>query len=164
MYNFLVFIRSWLLVYLTHQLALPVLKLIRQPEIFPYTRDQLKRFPDGSLGKDLIEMLDQQRLELLTHYARHDMKHILLGYPTTDEGEVCLQAFMLGNRHLSFPVAITVVFGVLCMPEHLRSIIKAFKRGRTANSIAGWNWSEVVREDTERLKEKIFRPNTQDFT
>jgi ubiquinone biosynthesis protein Coq4 len=101
-------------------------------------------------------MLDQHQLELLTHYAKHDMKHILLGYPTTDEGEVCLQAFMLGNRHLSFPVLITVIFGGLCMPEHWRPIVKAYKRGRSANSIAAWNWSEVVHEETELLKAKIF--------
>ena len=159
MYNYFVFIRSWLLVYLTHQLALPVLKLIRKPEVFPYTRDHLKAFPVGSLGRDLIEMLDQHELELLTHYAKHDIKHILLGYPTTDQGEVCLQAFMLGNRHVSFPVLVTVAFGVLIMPEHWRAMIDAFKRGRNANVISSWNWSAVVNEETSLLKDKIFNTN-----
>ena len=41
------------LVYLTHRMALPVLQVIRKPEIFPYTRDALKKFPDNTLGKDL---------------------------------------------------------------------------------------------------------------
>src|SRR5438105_4824997 len=90
-------LRSRLLILLTHRLALPVLKLIRRPEVFPYTRDQLQALPEGSLGRDLAVMLQANRFELLTHYAKHDMKHILLGYPTTDKGEVCLQAFMLGN-------------------------------------------------------------------
>jgi len=156
MYNYLVSIRSWLLVYLTHRLALPILKLIRKPEVFPYTRDQLNAFPQGSLGKRLIEMLDQHRLDLLAHYAKHDMKHILLEYPTTDEGEVCLQAFMLGNRHISFPVLTTIIFGAVCMPEHWRSMIHAFKRGRHANHISDWNWSELAHEDISLLKEKIF--------
>jgi ubiquinone biosynthesis protein Coq4 len=156
MYNYFVFMRSWLLVYLTHQLALPVLKLIRNPEVFPYTRDELKAFPDGTLGKDLIQMLDQHQLELLSHYAKHDMKHILLGYPTTDKGEVCLQAFMLGNRHVSFPVLVTVAFGVLFMPEHWSAMVYAFKKGRNANAISHWNWSEVVTKQTSFLKHKIF--------
>jgi ubiquinone biosynthesis protein Coq4 len=143
-------------VFLTHRLALPLLKVIRKPEVFPYNRDQLKSLPDGTLGRDLIEMLDQNKLELLAHYAKHDMKHILLGYPTTDEGEVCLQAFMLGNRHVSFPVLVTVAFGVLVMPEHWSAMISAFRRGRNANTISTWNWSEVVNEQTSFLKNKIF--------
>jgi ubiquinone biosynthesis protein Coq4 len=156
MYNRLVIMRSWLLVYLTHKLALPVLKLIRRPEVFPYTREALKSFPGETLGRHLIEMLEDNNLQLLTHYAKHDMKHILLDYPTTDKGEVCLQAFMLGNRHLSFPVVISVTFGALLMPEHWGSFIHAFRRGRAAKPIAGWNWAEIVHEKTKVLKRKIF--------
>src|SRR6476661_2751172 len=106
MYKKFSLIRSWLLVYLTHRLALPILRLIRKPEVFPYSAETLKSFPEGSLGRDLVEMLEKNKLELLAHYAKHDMKHILLGYPTTDEGEICLQAFMMGSGHVSFPVVI----------------------------------------------------------
>jgi hypothetical protein len=156
MYNRLVMMRSWLLVYLTHKLALPVLKLIRKPEVFPYTREALKAFPAETLGRDLIGMIEDNNLQLLTHYAKHDMKHILLDYPTTDKGEVSLQAFMLGNGHLSFPVVISVTFGALLMPEHWLSFIDAFKRGRAAKRIAHWNWPGIVHEKTEVLKQKIF--------
>jgi hypothetical protein len=155
MYKYYVHFRSSLLVYLTHKLALPVLKLVRKPEIFPYSRHQLKNFAEGSLGKALIDMLDENDLELLTHYAKHDMKHILLGYPTTDKGEVCLQAFMLGNGHLSFPVIITVVFGACFMPEHWLSFLEAFKKGRQSAAIADWKWCEIVHDQTNMLKKKI---------
>ena len=156
MYNSLVVMRSWLLVYLTHQLALPVLKLIRKPEVFPYSRAALMALPAGTIGRELIEMLEDNNLQLLTHYAKHDMKHILLSYPTSDKGEVCLQVFMLGNRHLSLPVIMSVTFGVLLMPEHWFSFVEAFKRGRLANPIAHWNWPEIVHEKTDTLKCKIF--------
>ena len=156
MYKHLVMMRSRLLVYLTHKLALPVLKIIRKPEVFPYTREALKQFPAQTMGRDLIDMLEDNNLQLLTHYAKHDMKHILLDYPTTDKGEVSLQAFMLGNGHLSFPVFISVTFGAVLMPEHWPSLINAFKRGRASNPIAHWNWSAIVHEKTEVLKRKIF--------
>jgi ubiquinone biosynthesis protein Coq4 len=158
MYKRFVLIRSNVLVYLTHQLALPFLKLIRKPERFPYSKEQLRQFPQGSLGKDLIDMLEQNNLQLLTHYAKHDMKHILLGYPTTAEGEICLQAFMFGSGHLSFPVFITIVFGMLTMPEYWSSIINAYKRRKNALSIADWDWSVVVHTNTRDLQERILNP------
>jgi ubiquinone biosynthesis protein Coq4 len=156
MYQLIIQLRSKLLVFLTHHLALPVLKLIRQPQKFPYTREQLHAFPNGTLGKDLVEMLDANQFELLTHYAKHDMKHIVLGYSTTDEGEVCLQAFMLGNGHLSFPVASTILFGVCTMPEYWHSFMRAYKKGKTCKSIANWNWISMVHEPTAEVKKKIF--------
>jgi ubiquinone biosynthesis protein Coq4 len=159
MHKIIILIRSKLLVFLTHQLALPVLKLIRQPQVFPYSREQLQSFPVGTLGKDLVEMLAANQFELLTHYARHDMKHIVLGYSTTDEGEVCLQAFMMGNGHMSFPVFITVFFGGLTMPEYWSSFVKAYKRGKASSSIVHWNWTELVCEQTMELKGKIFLQN-----
>jgi hypothetical protein len=48
-------------------MALPVLKLIRKPEQFPHSREQLHAFPNGTLGKDLVEMLYANQFELLTH-------------------------------------------------------------------------------------------------
>ena len=154
-------VRSRTLVFLTHRLALPVLKVIRQPEIFPYTKAELLALPEGTLGKDLVGLLEANQLELLTHYAKHDMKHILLGYPTTEEGEVCLQAFMLGNGHISFPVFTTVVFGTFTMPEHWHLFRAAWRRGRQASSLQGWNWPELVHCRTRALQQVIFNESVK---
>lgn len=156
MYKTIVVFRSRVLVFLTHHMALPILKLIRNPEVFPYSVGELKNFPQGTLGRDLANMLEENNFQLLTHYAKHDMKHILLNYPVTDEGEVRLQAFMLGNRHASFPVISTLLYGFLTMPEYWSSFIKAFKKGRKADSIHDWKWNHIVTEKTAVLREKIF--------
>jgi ubiquinone biosynthesis protein Coq4 len=155
MYKQIKELRSQLLVYLTHKMALPVLKLIRKPERFPYTTLQLAAFADGTLGKDLYNFLDVKDLELLPYYARHDIKHILLGYDTTDEGEGCLQCFMMGNGHVSFPVMATVLYGVVTMPEYWKSFATAFKRGKTCEPIANWKWFEILEEPTSVLKLKV---------
>lgn len=155
MYKLLVKLRSQCLVFLTHHMALPVLRLIRRPEIFPYTRSQLTLFPEGSLGKDLSVFLDERDLQLLAYYARHDIKHILLDYDTTDEGEGCLQCFMLGNRHISFPVVATVLYAVITMPEYWSSFRVAYKRGRNATNISEWKWFEILGEPTAELKKRI---------
>jgi ubiquinone biosynthesis protein Coq4 len=156
MYRSIVKIRSAVLVFLTHSIALPILKIIRKPQSFPYNRQQLLQMPDGTLGNALIKMLDSNKLELLPYYARHDIKHILLGYDTTDKGEVCLQCFMLGNGHISFPVFITVVFGFMAVPEHWGSFIKAYKRGKQSKPIDEWKWFEILHEPVAVLQQKIY--------
>jgi ubiquinone biosynthesis protein Coq4 len=110
--------RTSILVFLTHKIALPVLKIVRKPNEFTYNKDQLQFLPPGSLGNDLYHFLVKRNLPFLAHYARHDLKHVLLGYDTTDEGEACLQCFMLGNGRISFPVLATVLYSMVTMPEH----------------------------------------------
>ena len=155
MYKFIIKLRSKLLVYLTHRMALPVLKLIRKPEIFPFTKEELNNFGDGTLGKDLINFLETKQLNLLPYYARHDIKHILLSYDTTDEGEVCLQCFILGNGHISFPVIATVLYGFVTMPGYWGSFKKAYKRGSNCVSIADWKWFEILGHQTVYLQQQI---------
>lgn len=157
MYRSIVKIRSAVLVFLTHHIALPILKIIRKPQLFPYTRQQLLHMQEGTLGKELIIMLDKNNLQLLPYYAKHDIKHILLNYDTTDRGEVCLQCFMLGNGHLSFPVLITVLFGIVTVPEHWSSFKAAYKKGKQSNLIENWKWFEILHEPVAVLQQKIIK-------
>lgn len=147
--------RSALLVFLTHRMALPLLKLIRKPDIFPYSAEDLQQFPVNTLGYDLVHFLHHKELDLLPYYARHDIKHIMLEYDTTDEGEVCLQCFMLGNGHISFPVLATVLYGFVTMPEYWASFKKAFLRGKKCAPIAGWDWFDILTHPTISLRMKI---------
>lgn len=155
MYKIISTLRERLLVYLTHQLALPLLKRIRKPQKFNYTAASLQQLPDGAVGKDLVRMLEQHQLQLLPYYVKHDIKHLLLGYGTTGEGEVCLQCFMLGNKHLSIPVIATVLFGLISMPEHWTSFYRAYQRGRRSVPIEGWPWFSLLELPTQSLIDRI---------
>ena len=148
--------RTFILVFLTHKVALPLLKLVRRPNVFKYNADQLKQFTTGSLGNDLYLFLENRNLPLLKHYVRHDLKHVLLGYDTTDKGEVCLQNFMLGNGRISFPVLATVIYGFIAMPEYWSSMIAAFQKGRKSASFHHRVWNDVITDQTENLRIKIF--------
>jgi ubiquinone biosynthesis protein Coq4 len=149
-------IRSAVLVLLTHKIALPLLKIFRRPNIFSYDMKELMNFPEGSLGKDLFLFLEKRNLPLLKHYARHDLKHVLLSYDTTDEGEVCLQSFMLGNGRVSFPVLATVGYGFITMPEHWKKMKQAFQEGKHCTSFHNWKWNELMQVQTVELRNKIF--------
>jgi hypothetical protein len=148
--------RTFVLIFLTHKIALPLLKIIRKPNVFRYSKEELNEFPPGTLGNDLYLFLERRNLPLLKHYARHDLKHVLLGYDTTDEGESCLQTFMLGNGRVSFPVLATVVYSYVTMPEHWRKMRQAFRQGRAARSFHGWPWNDLLLVSTHELRNKIF--------
>ena len=149
-------IREIILVLLTHKIALPMLKLVRRPNEFTYSEDELKSLPAGTLGNDLFIFLKQRNLPLLKHYARHDLKHVVLGYDATEEGEACLQSFMFGNGRISFPVLATVTYGFITVPEYWSKMKKAFLQGKKNNSIHRWKWNEILKEPTEELRRKIF--------
>lgn len=157
MRRILIKIRSAILVFLTHKIALPVLKVFRRPAAFQYSLEELQRFPAGSLGNDLFHFLDKRKLPLLKHYARHDLKHVLLGYDTTDEGEACLQSFMLGNGRVSFPVLATVIYSFLTMPEHWSKMRRAFRYGRMCTPFHNWQWSDLLLQPTVQIRSKIFK-------
>ena len=152
-------IRRQILVFLTHNVALPMLKLIRKPNAFEYTEDELRFFPTGTLGHDLYIFLKERNLPLLKHYARHDLKHVLLQYDTTEEGEACLQSFMLGNGRISFPVLGTVGYSFLTMPEYWTKMRSAFLAGKKSDPIHSWRWNEILQTPTTELRKKIFMKN-----
>jgi ubiquinone biosynthesis protein Coq4 len=149
-------LRCRILVALTHNVALPLLKHFRRPTPFPYSLAALSGLAEGTLGKDLFNFIDTKDLTLLTHYARHDMKHIVLGYDTTEEGELCLQSFMLGNGRVSFPVLATVLFGCCTAPEYWKKMMQAYQKGRQCIPIHAWDWFALVPVKTEVLRNKIF--------
>lgn len=148
--------RKQILVFLTHKIALPVLKLVRRPTVVIYSENELQSLPAGTLGNDLFMFLKERNLPLLKHYARHDLKHVLLGYDTTEEGEACLQSFMLGNGRISFPVLATVGYSFLTMPEYWTKMQKAFLQGKKSSPIHSWRWNEILNEPTKELRKKIF--------
>jgi ubiquinone biosynthesis protein Coq4 len=150
-------VRSSILVLLTHKIALPLLKIFRRPVTFPFTEQELSKLPAGTLGNDLYVFLKERNLPLLKHYYRHDLKHILLSYDTTDKGEACLQCFMLGNGRLSFPVIATVLYSMLTMPEYWQEMKIAFKKGRKISSVHDLPWQNLLVEKTIDIKREIFK-------
>jgi hypothetical protein len=149
--------RSKILVLLTHKIALPLLKRVRKENNFKHSELELCMLPAGTLGNDLYLFLEKRNLPLLKHYARHDIKHVLLSYDATDEGEVCLQSFMLGNGRISFPVLATVMYGFITMPEYWGKMKTAFRLGRKSIFFHDWNWNELVTSETIALRNKIFK-------
>lgn len=132
--------RKSVMIYLAHRVGLPYFKLTRKPKNFPYTTAQLQQMPEDSVGAALYSFLKENQLDLLPYYEKHDIKHVVLGYEPTEEGEVSLQCFMLANGRRSLPVILCVIYGWLSMPEYQGKFIQAWRRGRKVPPINGFDW------------------------
>lgn len=151
-------IRRNFLVWSTHSLALPVIRRIIHLPRFPFTFHQLAAMPETSLGRELVNFLQAHNLNMLKYYETHDIKHLLLGYPPDEKGEVSLQFFMLGNRHYSPAVLLTVVTGLFTMPEYYRAFYHAWKRGRNTPPIEHTNWNTLITQPVPVLRKQLFIP------
>ena len=148
-------IRSRLLVLLTHTFALPVLKIVRRNKRFPYSMEQLSALPYETVGNELWQSLNANNLRLLPYYERHDIKHVVLKYPFTDEGEVCLQFFMLANGRVSFPVLATVLYGLVTMPEYYASFSVAYQHGKSAKDLSELDWFSIMQQPLAEVRSQF---------
>ena len=80
---------------------------------------------------------------------------MVLQYPFTDEGEVCLQFFMLANGRISFPVLTTVLYGIITMPEYYNSFKTAYRRGKLAADLQNMEWFSIMEQPLNRVQEQI---------
>ncbi|WP_162902737.1 Coq4 family protein [Taibaiella koreensis] len=156
-------IRKRLLVYLAHEVALPYFKLVRKGYHFPYSLKQLQHLPDGTVGRALYRFFNDNDIHLLPHYEKHDIKHVVLGYPPTEEGEVSLQCFMLANGRITAPVLFSVAVGLLIMPDKWRSFRQAWNRGRQTPSLNRLNWFDLVPQQLQEVRHELFSAKAQDL-
>lgn len=150
--------REKILVFLTHHTALPVLKLVRKPNPFPWRFEELQQMPEGTVGRDLAAFITRKDIQLLANYERHDMKHFLLGFDTTEAGEICMQCFMLGNGRVSFPVMITVAFGILFTPEYWKNMRYFYTCGKAHAAVHNINWFALIPLQTKDVQKQFGLP------
>lgn len=150
--------RRKMLVWSTHSVALPAIRRIRDLPRFPFSFQQLAAMPDQSLGRELVNFLQAHNLKMLQWYETHDIKHLVLGYPPNECGEVALQFFMLGNRHYSPAVWLTVVTGLLTMPEYYGAFYKAWKRGRNTPPVEHTDWNSLIAQPVPLIRKQLCIP------
>ncbi len=139
--------------------------------------DEFSSLPKDSVGYRYYQFVIENRLDPLklplvplkctghpvTIFANrirdtHDLWHVVTGYSTDIFGELCLQAFYLGQR-----VAPTtpVIHGLCYLVRHqpladffrsLRAIAEAFFAGRNAKKMAGIEWESIAHVSVNELR------------
>jgi ubiquinone biosynthesis protein COQ4 len=140
--------------------------LHRRHRLPPYSIATLRACPDGSLGRELAELLDARGLDpaslprrraasdeeyLRAHlHETHDHWHVALGERTDIAGELAVQAFYFAQlRGALPPVLITggLLHGLLWdrddWSRRFEAIQRGYERGRRAEPLFGVRWDET---------------------
>jgi ubiquinone biosynthesis protein Coq4 len=149
-------LRARMLEFLAHDIGLPYFRLVRTQTDFPYTLQMLQAMPADTVGHQLAQFFIKNNLSLLPYYERHDIKHVVLEYPPTEEGEVCLQTFMWANGRRTLPVFLAVAYGWSTMPEYWQSLLLAWKRGKAAKSLNNLDWLALIPLNVDKVRTKIL--------
>jgi len=143
--------------------AVPALNIFRRPKPFPYTLEEMRNFPEGTLGFEVAAFLDKRKFDLLPKYEIHDAVHTLLNYNTTTAGELKLQAFMWGNNSSSFAGRALFLIGILTLPELWSELMVNYERGRKASArIDDWDMVSLVKSQIIPLQMQLEPINKVD--
>ena len=133
--------------------AVPALNIFRRPKPWPYSLEEMRQFPRGTLGFETAAFLDRRHFGLLPKYEIHDTIHTILNYNTTTVGELKLQAFMWGNTSSSFAGRVLFLIGLLTLPELWRELRLDYERGkRAAERIENWDMASLIDKDLTILR------------
>ncbi len=119
---------------------------------------ELRKFENGTLGKDLATCLDKHDLNLVPKYESHDLKHVLLEYEMNAEGEIRLQAFMIGNGNYSIPSFAIFLFGAMLLPDLWFIFYSDFKKGRTTIPLSTWTIEKYAPRPIDQLRDGLEKP------
>ena len=147
--------RKRLVAWMIHK-AVPALNVFRYPQPWPYTLEEMRTFPLGSLGLEMASFLDARSFDLLEKYEVHDAAHTILGYKTTTVGELKLQAFMWGNKSSSYAGRVLFLIGLAILPELWPELKLDYERGKkAAERIEEWNLAALVHQDLTALRSQL---------
>lgn len=151
------YLRSKLLEFLTHKIALPLIGWFRNKPKFNFSMEDLLKLEDGTLGKDLALYLNKMNFKLLPNYEQHDCKHIILQYEMDEAGEARMQFYFLGNKHYSIPVISTCLITFFLMPEYWKQFYSEYQKGKQGKPFEAVDYNAIVLLKTNDLR-KIYLP------
>ncbi|MBH8559042.1 hypothetical protein [Hymenobacter negativus] len=129
----------------------------RRRPVWGLLREDMLRYPTGTLGHELGRFLTQESLQPVDRIERHDAFHILLDFSTSLDDEAAMQFFLVANGKISPFTLATAAFTMLVMPDKWGLFIQAFRRGRRARSIANWDFLSLLDEPFADVKAAIFQ-------
>ncbi|MEZ4384499.1 MAG: Coq4 family protein [Nannocystaceae bacterium] len=143
--------------------------------------EALARLPDGTLGREFVRYFEVNGIEpfvsqypvdsdvdyLSKRYREtHDLFHLVTGYGTDEEGEMELQAFVLGNLGLRQ----TVLILLFAVPRHfpgkslaeirayLRRLYAAVLRGKRSRELLSVRYERLWEEPVAALADLLCAP------
>lgn len=95
---------------------------------------ELRKLPIGTVGRDVVDMLDDRDLLLIPKFEDHDVKHLLLDYGMSPIDEIRMQCYLLGNGNRSLFCLIFVASAAI-FPEYWSLFQEDNRNGKQAFSV-----------------------------
>ena len=143
--------------------------------------------PEGSVGRVSYEKFKEQQINVVKVSRRqtndkwieakhpyswmarryrdtHDIWHILTGYPTTVDGEMCITMFSFAQtRALSWlTISLTILFNVggplglrNLTPTHLKMLYEAYRNGKKAKFLLAEDYDKLLSENLQDARERL---------
>lgn len=149
------------LIKITFDTSVSTIKYFSKMDKYHKQVDKLRKLEKGTLGKEIADCLDNHKLTLVPKYESHDLKHILLNYKMTAEGEIRMQAFMIGNGNYSIPSFTIFFFGAILLPDLWLTFYMDFKKGRQTAPISKWTINDYAKRPISELRTELAQPKQQ---
>lgn len=124
--------------------------------------DALRTCRRGSLGSEIANVLDRRGLTLVPGYESHDLKHALLDFDMTAEGEIRMQAFMVGNGNYSVPSLAILLFGAALLPDLWTTLVTDFGMGRRTRPVSTWTIERYASQSLTALRDALASSEAAD--
>jgi len=117
----------------------------------------MRTMPKHTVGNDLAKLLDKQKLSLIPGFFEHDLNHLILGYGMESSQELCMQAYLIGNRYYKWQCFIFLASAIV-VPRLWPSLWKHFQLGRSRPSVGTIQFEECLQQSTADVKRHFNSP------
>lgn len=131
---------------------------VRTYHPFKVNLEELRQFPEGSLGYEIARYLDQNHFDPIQSgdliQRSHDVWHVLTGLSASPEDELMLQAFTRAQIFRPSCVVI-ILMGLITGKCHFSQILKSYKKGRLARKLIDWNIESDLATPLTNVRQKL---------
>lgn len=124
----------------------------RKTSSWQMTITDLKSFNTSSLGHQMFNFLTLEGFSLMEKHESHDVFHVLTGYGTSKEDEIAMQCFLFGNGKKTLYMTLSILTGIVILPEFISIFYKAYLRGQQAFPMYKLNYQPLLSYPLQQLK------------
>ncbi len=114
-------------------------------------RNKLQQMPIGTVGRDLINLVDKHNFEFIPKFEDHDLKHLILDYGMTTIDEIRMQCYLIGNGNRTLVCLLFAMSGLL-FPENWNMFYKDYQKGKSSPSILDLNLTDCKFANTQNIR------------
>jgi ubiquinone biosynthesis protein Coq4 len=149
--------REYFLSYMVEKTSGIYTKLLKKNSVgWNLTKLDLQHYETNTLGYHLYQFLEEKNIDLMPKHESHDLFHIIANYDVSGIEECRLQFFLLGNGKCSIYLLISLAMAIILFPEKIIDFKKHIQRGQRANRFYDWDFKNLLHQNFEILKHKIY--------